>query len=176
MYERLSEIAIAIEPFLDSIARHPPKRVPGTAVFLTTSREGVPHAMLHNLKHNKVLHDRVILLTVVFQDIPHVDDSERVELRPLGNNFFRVFVIYGFKDTPDIPRALELCAPLGMECNTLDTSFFLSRETLIPTRRPGMAFWREKLFIGMLRNAGTVTGFFQIPTNRVVELGTQIEL
>jgi len=176
MYERLSEIAIALEPFLDSIARHPPKRVPGTAVFLTTSREGVPHAMLHNLKHNKVLHERVILLTVVFQDIPHVDDSERVELRPLGNNFFRVFVIYGFKDAPDIPRALELCAPLGMECNTLDTSFFLSRETLIPTRRPGMALWREKLFIGMLRNAGTVTGFFRIPTNRVVELGTQIEL
>jgi KUP system potassium uptake protein len=176
LLERLRELAIALEPFLDSISRHPPTRIPGTAIFLTTSHAGVPHALLHNLKHNKVLHERVIFLTVVFQDIPHVDDSERVEVRPLGHNFFKVFVIYGFKDTPDIPRALELCAPLGLECNTMDASFFLSRETLIPTSRPGMAMWREKLFIGMARNAGTATGFFRIPTNRVVELGTQVEL
>jgi KUP system potassium uptake protein len=176
MGERLQELAIALEPFLESIARHPPARVPGTAVFLTTSRDAVPHAMLHNLKHNKVLHERVIILTVVFQDIPHVDESERVEVRPLGNNFHKVFAIYGFKDLPDIPHALELCAPHGLEFNMLDTSFFLSRETLIATKRPGMALWREKVFISMMRNAGTATGFFQIPTNRVVELGTQVEL
>ncbi len=176
MRERMQALAIAQEPFLESITRHPPARVPGTAVFLTTSHEGVPHAMLHNLKHNKVLHERVILLTVVFQDVPHIDDSERLEIRPLGHNFFKVFVIYGFKDLPDIPAALDMCGGHGLECNMLDTSFFLSRETLIATRKPGMALWREKLFIGMMRNAGTATGFFQIPTNRVVELGTQIEL
>ena len=176
MRERLNELAIALEPFLESIGRHPPARVPGTAVFLTTNRDAVPHAMLHNLKHNKVLHERIIILTVVFQDIPHVDDSERVEVRPLDCNFFKVFVIYGFKDVPNIPQALEMCAAHGLEFSMLDTSFFLSRETLIPTKRPGMALWREKVFISMMRNAGTATGFFQIPTNRVVELGTQVEL
>ncbi len=176
LFDRLKELAIAIEPFLESVARHPPVRVPGTAAFLTTSFEGVPHALMHNLKHNKVLHERVVLLTVVFQDIPHIDVSERIEIWPLGNNFYKVFVIYGFKDETNIPEALELCAPLGLEFNMMDTSFFLSRETLIPTRRPGMALWREKLFVSMSRNAGSVTSYFQIPTNRVVELGTQVEL
>lgn len=174
--ERLTELAIAIEPFLDGINRHPPARVPGTSVFLTTKFEGVPHALMHNLKHNKVLHERVVLLTVVFQDIPHIDNSERIEIWPLGNNFYKVFVIYGFKDETNIPRALELCAAQGLEFNMMDTSFFLSRETLIPTAKPGMALWREKLFVSMARNAGSVTAYFQIPTNRVIELGTQVEL
>ena len=174
--ERLQEMAIAIEPFLDSVARHPPSRVPGTSVFLTTKFEGVPHSLMHNLKHNKVLHERVVLLTVVFQDIPHIDNSERIEIWPLGNNFHKLFVIYGFKDETNIPQALELCAPLGLEFNMMDTSFFLSRETLIPTAKPGMALWREKLFVNMARNAGSVTAYFQIPTNRVIELGTQVEL
>jgi KUP system potassium uptake protein len=174
--ERLRELAIAVEPFLESVFKHPPARVPGTAIFLTTSLEGVPHAMMHNLKHNKVLHERVILLTVVFQDIPHIDESERIEVWPLGNNFYKVFVIYGFKDETNVPQALELCAPHGLEFNMMDTSFFLSRETLIPTKRPGMALWREKLFVSMSRNAGSVTAYFRIPTNRVVELGTQVEL
>jgi len=176
MRDRLKELSIPLEPFIDSLSRHPPVRVPGTAIFLTTSHAGVPHAMLHNLKHNKVLHERVVILTVVFQDIPHLDDSERIEVRPMGDNFFRVFVIYGFKDETDIPRALELCAPHGLDLDMLDTSFFLSRETLIATRRPGMALWREKLFVWMMRNATSVTAYFQIPTNRVVELGSQVEL
>jgi KUP system potassium uptake protein len=145
-------------------------------VYLTTSHAGVPHAMLHNLKHNKVLHERVVILTVVFQDIPHIDDGERIEIRPMGGNFYKVFVIYGFKDETDIPRALELCKPHGLEFNTMDTSFFLSRETLIATKQPGMALWREKLFVSMMRNATSVTAYFKIPTNRVVELGTQVEL
>jgi KUP system potassium uptake protein len=173
---RLSELAIALEPFLESIAKSPPTRVPGTAIFLTTNREGVPHAMLHNLKHNKVLHERVVILTVVFQDIPHVDESERVEVRSLGHNFYKVFAIYGFKDETDLPRALDLCMLEGLEINMLDTSFFLSRETIIPTSKPGMALWREKIFVSMARNAGSVTAYFQIPTNRVVELGTQVEI
>jgi len=174
--ERLTALAIAIEPFLDSVARHPPARVPGTAVFLTTKFEGVPHAMMHNLKHNKVLHERVVLLTVIFQDIPHIDDSERIEIWPLGNNFYKLFVIYGFKDETDVPSALELCATQGLEFKMMDTSFFLSRETLIPSAKPGMALWREKLFVSMARNAGSVTAYFHIPTNRVIELGTQVEL
>jgi KUP system potassium uptake protein len=176
LYDRLRELAIAVEPFLQSIAAHAPARVPGTAVFLTTSIEGVPHALMHNLKHNKVLHQRVVILTVVFQDIPHIDQSERIDIWPLGNGFYKVFVIYGFKDETDVPKALELCAAQGLEFNMMDTSFFLSRETLIPTGKPGMALWREKLFVGMARNAGSATGYFQIPTNRVVELGTQVEL
>jgi len=176
MRDRLKDLTITLEPFIASLTRHPPTRVPGTSVFLTTSHAGVPHAMLHNLKHNKVLHERVIILTVVFQDIPHIEDSERIEVRPLGDNFYKVFVIYGFKDETDIPKALDLCAPHGLEFNMLDTSFFLSRETLIATRRPGMALWREKLFVGMMRNATSVTAYFKIPTNRVVELGSQVEL
>jgi KUP system potassium uptake protein len=174
--ERLTALAIAIEPFLESVTRHPPARVPGTSVFLTTKFEGVPHALMHNLKHNKVLHERVVLLTVVFQDIPHIDNSERIEIWPLGNNFYKVFVIYGFKDETNIPKSLELCAALGLEFNMMDTSFFLSRETLIPTEKPGMALWREKLFVSMARNAGSISTYFQIPTNRVIELGTQVEL
>jgi KUP system potassium uptake protein len=176
MRERLDSLAIKLEPFVESIGKHLPTRVPGTAVFLTTSFDAVPHALLHNLKHNKVLHERVVVLTVVFQDIPHVDDDERVEVWPMAHNFYKLFVIYGFKDETDLPRALELCRDKGLEFNMLDTSFFLSRETLIPTERPQMALWREKLFIGMQRNAGSVTAYFRIPTNRVVELGTQVEL
>jgi KUP system potassium uptake protein len=176
LMERLRELAITLEPFLEGIGRHPPQRISGTAIFLTTSREGVPHAMLHNLKHNKVLHQRVIFLTVKFLDIPHVPEAERVQVTPLPHNFFQVLVRYGFADDTDIPRALDLCRPFGLECNLMDTSFFLSRETLIPTPKPGMALWRERLFVGMARNAGSITAYFRIPTNRVVELGTQIEL
>jgi len=176
MRDRLKDLTLTLEPFLESLAKHPPVRVPGTAIFLTTSHAGVPHALLHNLKHNKVLHERVIILTVVFQDIPHIDDSERIEVRPMGNNCFKVFVIYGFKDETDVPRALDLCRPHGLVFNDMDTSFFLSRETLIATKQPGMALWREKLFVGMMRNATSVTAYFRIPTNRVVELGAQVQL
>jgi len=176
MRDRLKELAIPLGPFVESLGRHPPTRVSGTAIFLTTAHDAVPHALLHNLKHNKVLHERVVVLSVVFQDIPHIEDDERIEVRPMSQNFIRVFINYGFKDETDIPQALELCKPHGLELNMLDTSFFLSRETLIPTRRRAMAFWREKVFISMMRNATSVTAYFRIPTNRVVELGSQVEL
>jgi KUP system potassium uptake protein len=148
------------------------------AVFLTASQEGVPHALLHNLNHNKVLHERVVLLTVRSEDIPHVGDEQRVDVQPLGHDFQRVTVHYGFKDEPDLPAALELAArQRGLEFNIMETSFFLSRQTLVPTpSAPGMALWREKLFAAMSRNASSATAFFKIPTNRVVELGTRIEL
>ena len=176
VFERLHTNEIALQPFLDGIAKHPPTRVPGTAVFMTAQPEGVPHALLHNLAHNKVLHERVALLTVVTEDVPWVSEARRLTVQPLGNNFYRITIRYGFKDDTDIPLALHLCTDHGIECNMMETSFFLSRETLIPTVAPGMALWRERLFASMARNAGAAMAFFKIPTNRVVELGTQIEL
>ena len=176
LFDRLRPGAIALEPFIRSITEHPPVRVPGTAVFLTASQEGVPHALLHNLNHNKVLHERVVLLTVRAEDIPHVGDAQRIDVEALGHNFYRLTVHYGFKDEPDLPRALELAKDKGLEFSLMETSFFLSRQTLVPTEAPGMALWREKLFAAMSRNSASATAFFRIPTNRVVELGTRIEL
>jgi len=177
LFAKLHPGAIPLDPFIKSITQHPPVRVPGTAVFLTASQEGVPHALLHNLNHNKVLHERVVLLTVRSEDIPHVPDSQRIDVAPLGHDFFRVTVHYGFKDEPDLPAALEGCKCKGLEFSMMETSFFLSRQTLVPMPdEPGMAFWREKLFAAMSRNATSATVFFKIPSNRVVELGTRIEL
>ncbi|BAN33865.1 K+ transporter [Sulfuricella denitrificans skB26] len=176
LFDRLRDGAIALDPFLAGIAAHPPLRVPGTAVFLTANLDGVPHAMLHNLIHNKVLHERVVLLTVITEDVPHVPEIDHAEVQPLGNNFYRIIVRYGFKDEPDIPETLTQCTGCGLEFQMMETSFFISRETLIATIAPGMALWREKVFISMARNAGSVSAYFKIPTNRVVELGTQIEL
>jgi len=177
LFERLRPGAIALPPFIKSITEHPPVRVQGTAVFLTASQEGVPHALLHNLNHNKVLHERVVLLTVRSEDIPHVPDEQRIEIEDLGDQFYRLTVHYGFKDEPDLPAVLELAsAQHRMQFDLLETSFFLSRQTLVPTPSPGMALWREKLFALMSRNAASATVFFKIPANRVVELGTRIEL
>ena len=176
LLERLSPGAIPIEPFIQSVTAHPPTRVAGTAVFLTAASEGVPHALLHNLNHNKVLHERIVLLTVNVSDIPHVHEDDQVEVLPLGPAFYRVIVHYGFKDEPDVPRTLELAAAKGLKFRMMETSFFLSRQTLIPTVGPGMALWQEKLFALMSRNASSATTFFKIPANRVVELGTRIEL
>ena len=176
LMERLSPGAIPIEPFIQSVTAHPPTRVPGTAVFLTAASEGVPHALLHNLNHNKVLHERNVLLTVSTIDIPHVPDEERIEVNSLGTDFYRAVVRYGFKDDPDVPRALELASAKGFKFAMMETSFFLSRQTLIPKVGPGMALWQEKLFAVMSRNASSATTFFKIPANRVVELGTRIEL
>ncbi|MEQ1667690.1 MAG: KUP/HAK/KT family potassium transporter, partial [Sulfuriferula sp.] len=174
--ERQATNSIALLPFLQGINAHPPIRVPGVAVFLTTNPDGVPHAMLHNLVHNKVIHDTVILLTVRVKDEPWVSETERVAVEPLGNEFYRVTIYYGFKDEPDIPLALNTIKINNAEFNLLETSFFLSRETLIATKMPGMALWREKLFVSMARNGSSATAFFHIPTNRVIELGTQVEL
>jgi len=178
LFDRLRPGAIPLEPFIKSLILSPPARVPGTAIFLTGSQEGVPHALLHNLNHNKVLHERVVLLTVRAEDIPHVPDSQRIEIHDLGDDFFGMVVHYGFKDEPDLPAALALATAEGMEFNMLETSFFLSRQTLVPieARGMGMALWREKIFAAMSRNAASATTFFKIPANRVVELGTRIEL
>ncbi|MCP9759112.1 low affinity potassium transporter Kup [Aquitalea sp. S1-19] len=176
LMQRLDEQALPLDGFIENMEAYPPTRVAGTAVFMTSSSHGVPHAMLHNLKHNKVLHERVVLLTIRTKDEPYVDPEERLQIKQLSASFWQVLADYGYKETPDVNAILDQCSEQGLAFEVMDTSFFLSRETLISTDRPGMARWREKLFVGMSRNALKATDFFQIPTNRVVELGAQVEL
>jgi KUP system potassium uptake protein len=176
LMHRLAEDAMPLDVFIQSIEASPPTRVSGTAVFLTSTQNRVPHALLHNLKHNKVLHERVVFLTIVTRDIPFVPDEERFEIKTLGCDFYRMTADYGFKEDPDVPEMLEDCGRKGFSFDMMETSFFVSRETLIATVTPGMALWRERLFVSMSKNATKASEFFQIPTNRVVELGTQVEL
>jgi KUP system potassium uptake protein len=175
MIARLREAAMPVSVFVKSAANSA-TRVAGTAVFMTSASDGVPHALLHNLKHNKVLHERVILLTVTIEDYPYVDGERRVELADLGQGFFRLVLHYGFMEDVNVPQALQLVDKCGAQFKMMDTSFFLARQTLLPSERPGMAIWREKLFAWMLRNAESAMEFFRLPTNRVVELGSQVEI
>jgi KUP system potassium uptake protein len=176
LLERQADAALPLEPFLESLMAHPPARVPGTAVFLTTSRLSVPHALLHNLIHNKVLHERVIFLTVMTEEVPFVPEIDQIELQDLGHGAWRLTVRYGFKDEPDIPLALARCEAHGLPFNMMETSFFLNRETILPSKLPGMMLWRESLFAWMNRSASTAMEFFKLPPNRVIELGTQVEI
>jgi KUP system potassium uptake protein len=174
---QLEESSIDLGSFLQSLFRHPPPRVKGTAIFLTTTPNAVPHALMHNLAHNKVLHERVVFLTVVIRDQPYVPDAERVQIEDLIHNCFRLTVYFGFKDRPDVMQALELCRAHDLGFPLLETSFFLSREALIPSVRvAGMALWRDRLFATMARNASSAVEYFNLPTNRVIEIGTQIEI
>ncbi|HSQ98995.1 MAG TPA: potassium transporter Kup [Sphingomicrobium sp.] len=175
MIARMNEASLPMEIFIKSAAPSA-ARVPGTAVFMTSSSSGVPHALLHNLKHNKVLHERVVLLTVRIEDVPYVPDEKRLETRDYSAGFFRVLLRYGFMEEINVPAALAQLKDIGPQCKMMDTSFFLARQTLLPSSRPGMAIWREKLFAWMLRNAESAMEFFKLPTNRVVELGSQVEI
>jgi KUP system potassium uptake protein len=172
----LKQSGLALEPFIASVTSHPPLRVPGTAVFLTSNVGGVPNAMLHNLKHNKVLHERNVLMTVETLDSPVAEYGERTEITALGHEFYRVTVRFGFAEDPDIPAAIQSCAAKGMGFDMMDTTFFVSRETVVATDRPGMPLWRDKLFAFLGRNASSATAFFRIPGNRLIELGTQVEI
>ncbi len=174
--EQLRESELPLDLFLDDIERHTPIRVPGTAVFMYGNRHATPPALLHNLKHNKVLHDKVVILTVETEAVPHVKESARVEVTQLRDGFWRVAVHYGFMEGPDIPVALATIKVPGLTFETMDTTFFLGREAIIVTKRHGMAIWRERLFAAMSRNARGATSFFGLPPNRVVEFGTQIEI
>jgi KUP system potassium uptake protein len=176
VFECQRESSIPLEPFLKSLFEHPIHRVSGTAIFLVANPEAVPHALLHNLTHNKVLHERVVFLTVITRDVPWVTEEVRVTVQALGHECYRIKLYFGFRDNPDVPKALELCGAQGLTFNTLETSFFLSRDTVIPTHGTGMADWREKLFAAMTRNAGSAVEFFNIPANRVIELGTQVQI
>jgi KUP system potassium uptake protein len=172
---RLSERTLPLAPFVKNLLANPPIRVPGTAVFMTADANGVPSALLHNLKHNKVLHERVVILNMRYAEVPYIPANRRLELENLAEGFYRVIIRYGFMDDIDIPKALSEC-PCGMQFDMMDTTFFFSRENLIPTRGEGMSLWREHVFAAMVRNAASPMTYFQIPANRVIELGAQLEI
>lgn len=167
---------LALAPFIENIVQHPPLRVPGTAVFLTGNVQAVPHALLHNLKHNKVLHQRNVMLTVAILETPVAEGYERIEITPMHGEFYGLELRFGFSEDPNIPQALTRCARANLPFDMMDTTFFLSRETIVATDRPGMALWRDKLFVFMARNALPATAFFHIPGNRLIELGAQVEI
>lgn len=173
--ERLEEGALPIDVFLKSVGEKV-RRVPGSSVFLASTTEGVPPALLHNLKHNHIMHERVAILTVVTENVPHVPPEVRREVEDLGHGFYRIVLHYGFMDEVDIPAELAEEARAGGPFRAMDTSYFLARQTLIASSRPGMAIWREKLFAWMVRNAESAMQFFKLPTNRVIELGSQVEI
>ena len=174
LYLHLKNEAMALEPFVEAISAHPPTRVPGTAIFLTPNPDGVPHAMLHNLKHNKVLHEKVVILTVRFMDFPHVSPEDRLQIHALPHEFYKVTIHYGFKDEPDIPFDLSQCEKLGLAIEAMDTSYFIGKEILIASDKPDMPIWRKKIFILMFKSAEAITHQFKLPPNRVVELGAQV--
>jgi KUP system potassium uptake protein len=176
VFENLQKHAIPLEDFLASLFVAPPTRVYGTAIFLRGESDGVPHALLHNLSHNKVLHERVVFLTVHILEEPWVSPSHQVKVTSLGHQCFQLDVFYGFKDEPDIPKVLALCEGHGLPFEMMETSFFIARQTVISAPKGGMAPWREHLFVAMSRNARGAADYYQIPTNRVIELGTQVEI
>ncbi|MBP6763451.1 MAG: potassium transporter Kup [Rubrivivax sp.] len=176
MAERMHEDAIELEPFLESVFISPPVRVSGTAVFLSAEAGATPTAMLHNLKHNKVLHEQNLFVTVQHHEVPWIGFDRRCEVRPLKHGCWQVTLHFGFKNDPDVPEALKLMRGNGVVLEEMDTSYFLSRDTVVPTFGGGMAMWREKVFANMHRNAAAAADFLNLPTNRIVELGTKVEI
>lgn len=174
MRDRMAEASLPMEVFIKSSGSA--VRVPGTAIFMASNTGGVPSGLLHNIKHNKVLHERVVVLTVDIADIPYVPEKDRYSVKDLGNGFYRMVLRYGFMQETDIPSALQNRTICGGPFDMMQTSFFLSRQTLLAAKNPGMAIWREKLFAWMMRNAASPMDFFRLPTNRVVELGSQVEI
>jgi KUP system potassium uptake protein len=176
MRQRLSESALPLAVFIKSVGTSV-HRVRGTSVFLSTSADTVPAALLHNLKHNQVLHERVLILNVKVEDVPQVSPEDRVELHNAGQGFYRVILHYGFMQEIDIPRDLAEIKTCGEPFNMMSTSFFLGRQKLIAAKKTaGMALWREKLFVLMLKTSESAMEFFKLPTNRVVELGSQLQI
>ena len=176
VFNNLQKHSIPLIDFLASLFQAPPHRVEGTAVFFRAEGDGVPHAMLHNLSHNKVLHERTVFLTVRAMEIPTVADKERVTIEPLGHACYQITMRFGFQEQRDIPRALALCADLGLPFEMMETSFYVARQTVIPTIGGGMALWREAMYAAMARNARDAADYFRLPSNRVIELGTQVEI
>ncbi|HET8701294.1 MAG TPA: KUP/HAK/KT family potassium transporter, partial [Nitrococcus sp.] len=167
---------LALAPFITNLADHPPTQVEGTAIFLVSDPDAVPHALLHNLKHNKVLHKRNVILTVDTLETPYADPDERIELEDLDHDFHKLTLRFGFAEDPNVPVALHECAKQGLDIKMMDTTFFLSHKTIVATDHPGMALWRDKLFAFLARNALPATAFFSIPSNRLIELGAQVEI
>ena len=176
VHQRTEGVNLPLEPFIQSILAYPPQRVEGTAVFMNSDLTTVPNSLLHNLKHNRVLHERVVFMSLRTEDIPYVAENEKLDIKEIGKDVFVVHGFYGFKEEPSLEDIMGRCAKHGLKMEMMDTSFFLNRETVIPSNLPGMALWREKLFALMMRNSLRVTDHFKIPANRVVEMGTQIEI
>jgi KUP system potassium uptake protein len=176
MAERLHDDAIDLKSFLEAVFVSPPTRVPGTAVFLVSEQGITPNALLHNLKHNKVLHETNLFVTVAHHEVPWIAFDKRSEMEPLGHGCWQVTLHFGFKNEPDVPEALALLHNRSFPLNDMETSYFLSRDIVIPTLGSGMAPWREKLFAGMHRNASAAADYLSLPTNRVVELGSKLEI
>jgi KUP system potassium uptake protein len=174
--ERMRSDSIDLVPFLDAVFSSPPTRVKGTAVFLNADAGTTPNALLHNLKHNKVLHEHNLFVTVKSHEVPWISIKERIEMLPLGHECWQIKLHFGFKDEPDVPQALKLLTPHGVTLDDMETSYFLSRDIVIPTIGSGMAPWREKLFASMHRNASGVADFLSLPTNRVIEMGSKVEI
>jgi KUP system potassium uptake protein len=174
--ERLRDEALDLESFLEAVFVSPPVRVPGTAVFLAAEPGLVPNALLHNLKHNKVLHEHNLFVSVRHHEVPWIGFDERIEMRPLGHDCWQVTLHFGFKNDPDVPEALQLLQGRGVPLDDMETSYFLSRDTVIPTFGGGMPLWREKLFASMHRNASAAADFLNLPANRIVELGSKVEI
>ncbi|ATQ74937.1 potassium transporter Kup [Massilia violaceinigra] len=176
VFENLKAHLLPVPGFLESLFAEPPLRVPGTAVFFRPEGDGVPHALLHNLLHNKVLHERVVFLTVISTDIPTVSATQRLKVTELGHNCYQVDLSYGFIDLRNVPADLANCAALGLNFEPMETSYFITRQTVIATPGAGMAMWRESLYSTMAKNARDAADYFQLPSNRVIELGTQVEI
>ena len=177
LHEEVRKEGIQLDVFLPGLMLSPPVRVPGTAVFMTADRGVVPQAFMHNLKHNKVLHERNVFLTVETLTIPIAPREKRLKIESIGEDFYRVTIKYGFMETPDVPLALmRSCDRGGIHFDPMETTYFASRETIVGSKHRGMPLWRDKLFAVMHRNAAPATGFFRIPGNRLVELGAQVEI
>ena len=177
LHAEVRKEGIGLDSFLPGLMLAPPARVPGTAIFMTADPGVVPHALMHNLKHNKVLHERNVFLTVETLSIPYAARGERLKIEEIAEDFHRVLIRFGFMETPDVPLALmRSCDQDGIHFDPMDTTYFASRETVVASRRRGMPIWRDRLFAFMHRNAAPATGFFRIPGNRLVELGAQVEI
>lgn len=176
LLEQLDETALPMQLFLSSIRLQPPHRVEGTAIFLTARADAVPHALLHNLLHNKVLHEQIVLLTVLSEDVPRVDEESRYEVACYGDGFFRVLLHFGFMEEPNVPEALRLCNIEGLDFAPMRTTYFLSRETVIAPRQMGLVTWPKRLFAFLQKNANSSMSYFQLPVNRVIELGAQVKI
>ena len=174
--DKLRHDAIELPGFLEAVFMSPPVRVPGTAVFLSAEPGVTPNALLHNLKHNKVLHEQNLFVTVKHHEVPWIGFDKRVEMESMGNDCWQVVLHFGFKNEPDVPYALKLLEQHGVQLDEMETSYFLSRDIVIPTIGSGMALWREKLFASMHRNAAAAADFLHLPTNRIVELGSKVEI
>jgi KUP system potassium uptake protein len=176
LIKRMRATAEPIQVFVQKMRNKPLARVPGVAIFMTGDPDGAPAALLHNIKHNKVLHEQVVILTILSQDVPHVPRSQKIIVTEVEANFHRVMAYYGFMETPNIFEIIALSKEHGLDIPIQEVTFFVGRETILATGKPGMPIWREKLFIMMSRNAQRATAFFQIPADQVIEVGIQVEI